>query len=208
MAEERIVADRIDQAELIISSRTEEKGLELTYHGQTAYLKASQKADYLKEILLHPGQSICVYDLAALFSMGSPQEGIASDSPEVLCGMGLYAPNYSGREPVIDPKGLREIKQRLVWLNERLAELISWNDYAAADELLEEREALQDYLKDALNVHGRSRALPDQLAKLKAGTLKSIRRALDCVQQQVPELGLALKASISLGTNILYLPRD
>lgn len=179
-------------------------GLTIEYNGDEVYVQKSTGADYLYEILSHPYRYIAAEELTALYSNGHGKEDAGSMLDLEKTGM-----QTGGRstQPVMDWKGIREIKQRLVWLNERCAELMAWNDHSALNDLLEEREALISYLSRALGLSNRLRPLDEEAHKVVACANKSIRRALSQICKQNPSLGAALLASLRLGRYLGFFPQ-
>ncbi len=188
--------------ELVISYR--DGALYLEMGAEKAVIKKSATAMYLYEILIHPNKPIRALDLDALIN---PAEiccqSLYHSSEAELAAQGLYLQPRRDPEVPMDERGIREIKQRLVKLNERYAELEQWHDYAALEEVSEERERLIEYLAPLLNPH-RKAVIEGENRKRKAYVLKTIRRGVKRIAEQAPRMGDYLQRAIDLGEWICF----
>ena len=135
---------------LIIRNR--DGALQLRMGAEEAVIKKSATAMYLYELLIHPNKPIRALDLDAL--VNPPEitcQSLYHSSNAELAAQGLYVQSRRDKDPCMDEQGIKEIKQRLVALNEKYAQLMEWHDYAALEEVSEERERLIEYLAPLLN---------------------------------------------------------
>jgi hypothetical protein len=190
--------------DLVLIHRVDKPGLSMAMNNQVITLRKSKGADYLYEVLRHPYQSISALQLGYLYANSGyfTPESLGQDISE----QGLSIDQSLSLDPVMDTRGIREIKQRLVWLNERCAELISWNDAASLEELNAEREQLITYLTAALYPNGRPRPLESEEIRVVRAVNRSIQRTLEQLCRQDRELGTALQHCVHLGRNIGFFP--
>ena len=187
---------------LIIRNR--DGALQLRMGAEEAVIKKSATAMYLYELLIHPNKPIRALDLDALIN--PPEitcQSLYHSSNAELAAQGLYVQSRRDKDPCMDEQGIKEIKQRLVALNEKYAQLMEWHDYAALEEVSEERERLIEYLAPLLNPH-HSPVLEGESTRRKEAILKSIRRGISRIAEQAPRMGDYLKKRVRLGEWVCF----
>ncbi|HOH47520.1 MAG TPA: hypothetical protein PLX59_06725 [Candidatus Cloacimonadota bacterium] len=190
--------------DLVLIHRADKPGLSLEISGLILRLRKSKGADYLYEVLSHPHQSISALQLGHLYNCPGKIRSLSAGQD--LLEQGLSFDDSYIPDPAMDARGIREIKERLVWLNERCAELISWNDDAVLEELNTEREQLIQYLSEALYPDGRPRRLENEQVRLIIAVNKSVKRCLEQLFRQHRKLGKALMSCVHLGRYIGFYP--
>jgi len=177
--------------------RLGQRKVSFTYAGKCINLRRTGSLTALVELLLHPYRQIRAGDLYRLSHTGSqPEKGQTGRVNETL------------PIPWADMETIRQIKRRLVSLNERIAELENWHDYARLDELREEREQLIQSLATYLLPNGKLRTSPTQNRKCYQTLAHGITRLLRLLTTRMPDLSTSLQASLQLGNTMVYLPPE
>jgi hypothetical protein len=107
---------------------------------------------------------------------------------------------------VIDARARAEYAERLTGLEEEIADAEDAGRDDAADRLRAEREALVEALRSAYGLGGRARRTGGDAERARTRATRRIREAVARVQQQHPEAGRHLRASVHTGVFCRYEP--
>lgn len=163
----------------------------------------------LLELLRNPEK---VYPFNAFVSSNSQQHSMMNVFGETLLNnkeeSGISILGANDADLFCDSRTLREVKERLVTLIQREAELMTNNDYAALDELIEEKDMLIQYLKEVLTPRGTIRVNNSEALALKRTVGRRLIRVIEEIGTVYPDLALTLKRQIIRGTYYQYIPSD
>ncbi len=180
--------------------------LRLEFKGRQAGIQKTLGAQYLEELLLHPGQKINAEELFHRFherSGGQQYLYFADENSlerEGLCGGG-------GRGiPMTDEKTLRAVWKRLRELGSELLEKTEACDLSGREELFWEKEKLEEYLLEVLNPLGKIRNFGGEERRLKESVSRSLRRAIKRFSSLDPELGAYLQKTVHCWELLSYVP--
>lgn len=121
---------------------------------------------------------------------------------------GISILGYNQADLFCDPKTVKEVKERLIYLIDREAKLRNNNDYAALDEILEEKDMLVTYLQEALSPTGRIRVNNNEIRHQKRNVWRRISRVIDEIGSIFPDLAKILYRQIIRGSYYQYVPSD
>jgi hypothetical protein len=113
-----------------------------------------------------------------------------------LAGGGAAAEDDLG--PVLDDRARDEYRRRITELDEAIAD----GDAAA----VAEREALVAELSAAFGLGGRARRTGSAAERARSTVTRRIRDAISLIEQEHPELGRHLRASVRTGAFCSYQP--
>lgn len=136
---------------------------------------------YLTELLRHPGRE---FHAAAL---GGHE--VAGDAGEVL-----------------DAEARRAYKARLGDLRTELDEATEFNDLGRATRLQEEMDVLEDELRRATGLGGRTRRVASGVERARLNVTRAIRSVIRKVEADCPVLGRHLERSVQTGIFCAYEP--
>jgi tetratricopeptide (TPR) repeat protein len=139
---------------------------------------------YLSELLTHPGTLI-----PAL----------------VLAGSTFAADNGTPQE-LLDDEARAAYAARVRELSDELAEAEAHTDLGRADRLRVEIDVLIDQIEEATGLGGRPRSFTSSHERARTSVRKAIKRAVDQIDEADPEIGRALRATISTGSTCVYTP--
>ncbi len=109
---------------------------------------------------------------------------------------------------VLDARARREYADRLSGLDEELADAEDDGHQDAVDRLREERETLLEALRSAYGLGGRARRTGGEAERARSRVTRRVRDAIARVEQQHPEAGRHLRASVHTGTFCRYEPEQ
>ncbi len=121
---------------------------------------------------------------------------------------GISIMGHNQADLFCDPRTIKEVKERLIYLIDREAKLRNNNDYAALDEVLEEKDMLISYLGQALSPTGRIRVNKSEFEHQKRNVWRRISRVIDEIGSIFPDLAKILYRQIVRGSYYQYVPSD
>jgi hypothetical protein len=170
-------------------------------------LKLSVGMRYIIELISHAGIPV---SLEALMSISSSIHAsyICMGSKDALAEHGLSSLDSFMAMPMTDVSCIRQVKERLMQIVAELAEMEQHCNYARADDLRDEQDALASYLREVYRPDKRIRNFTTEMAKQRFSIVRAIKRALQSIYEADAELGDKLKASIKLGKYPVYNPTE
>jgi hypothetical protein len=148
---------------------------------ERAMVPDSLGMQYLGRLLAQPGRSIAAGELAGREADGSHHE-------------------------VLDERAKNAYRRRLVELRAELDEADDDADIERSARLRMELDALTDELTRLLRPGGRSRAFAGPSERARTAVQKAIRRAIDRIAVDAPELAEGLRQSVRTGLQCGYEP--
>jgi len=184
------------------------KSVELRYHGKCYVFNKTVGWKYLLELIRHPAQMYNARELAQSETEIPEQYRLLSESGSpALEKMGLNYYEADSGIDLADKRCVKEVTRRLKQLIYIEAELRLNNDICALEEILEEKEMLQDYLQAVMQKDGRMRKFMDAEQKATRAVNRAIRRCIDGIGEVDPELGRYFRSSVKSWKRMVYLPR-
>jgi hypothetical protein len=159
----------------------------LRYDGRTVLMKHAKGLDDLAHLLAQPGREVPVAEL-----YGAP--GIAA------------APRASDLGEVLDATARAAYRQRLVDLEEEVADAEAMRDLARAERAAAERDFLAAELAAALGLGGRARVAGDPSERARKAVTNRVRLAIDRIGNVHATLGRHLRNSVRTGIFCAYEP--
>jgi hypothetical protein len=163
--------------------------------GVTATVVDSKGLRDIARLLARPGQGIPALDLATTASARGTQAGSQQSSGP---------PGDLGE--VVDARARKEYRQRLVDLDEEIADADAAADLARGERARVERDFLVDELTSAYGLGGRVRRTGDPAERARTTVTARIRDALGRLEVAEPALGAHLRRSIRTGRICTYDP--
>ena len=144
---------------------------------------------HLARLLGRPGEETSALDLV-LAERGSTPEGPAPQ-------LGL---------PALDEQARAAYRRRLTDVDEDIAEAEANNDNARAELARRDRDFLLAELGRAVGLGGRTRQIGDDAERARTAVFRSIRYAIDRLDDHSPRLAEHLRRGVATGTWCRYLP--
>jgi tetratricopeptide (TPR) repeat protein len=154
------------------------------FDGSRARLRDQRGLHHLQTLLQRPG-----VEIPALVLAGGGQS---------LAG--------AGEAVVLDPRAMREYRQRITDLHDDIDEATTNHDIERAARAQAELDTLVEHLSAATGVGGRSRRFDGSDERARVSVTKAIRSAINHLGQQMPDLGRHLAATVHTGTRCTYRP--
>jgi hypothetical protein len=158
----------------------------LEFAGRRVMMKDAKGLHDVATLLAATGLEIAAADLLA---RGNPAYGLDL-----------------GADDVLDERARRQIRARLLDLEEEIAEAEQWSDPQRASNARDDRDALLSALAGAIGLGGRTRKLGDQSERARKAVTARIRDVIARIQTVHPALGQHLNGSITTGTHCAYSP--
>ena len=164
------------------------RGWRLTVNGRTVVVADSVGMGYLKTLLARPGEEVPATELASGSGVG---EARVDDAAQF----------------VLDDSAKAEYRRRIEELRRDIDEADANADIERAAQLRAEYDWLVEELERTTGLHGRARQFTTNSDRARTAVRKAIRRALDAIGRQDPELQRDLEASILTGSRCSYRAR-
>jgi hypothetical protein len=116
------------------------------------------------------------------------------------------APHTATRQKVLDARARDELRRRVNELQRRIDLADDHGDTALSQQLCEELDRIKVELSRNLGLGGGSREFATPTERARTSVQKAIRRALDSIAEQAPELASELRRSIHTGTYCRFQP--
>ena len=160
---------------------------ELTFAGKTVHLKDSRGLNDLQQLLKSPGQELHVNTLAGELDKSLMQERAVE---------------------TLDQQALADYKKRLAEIDTELEQNGVEYTVERQQQLLEERDALLQQLREGVGLAGRKRSLNDPTERNRKAVSARIKSSIGKISECHGELGKHLKNSVSTGTFCCYSPTE
>lgn len=167
----------------------------MTFESRAFRTRASKGLAYIAVLLADPGREIAAIDLVT----GSPRTGRRLEHDE----RGHVS---SVHDPIIDAHARSAYRERLIDLEDEIAEAVSVGDEGRAASLRTESDFLARELASAVGLLGRSRTHAHPAERARQSATKAIRSALTRIDRYDPALGDHLQHAIRTGVMCSYAP--
>lgn len=166
------------------------KKWQVCFEGKTVYLDHCRGLAHISFLLMYPKTQIDTLEL---------QAGFARDED----GQSLLRP---AAMKAADSKMVKNVKTRLAQIEEALEVARCTGDEDSQKTLQDEKNQLLDKMKSIMGLGGRTRTLSDVVETARLAVCKAIKRALDQIKKEHPELHRHLNKSLRLGHTVIYTP--
>ena len=107
---------------------------------------------------------------------------------------------------LIDQKAKEDYQQKILNLQEDIAEAENMNKVGEVSKLQEEYDTLLEHLTSSLGIDGKARKTSSSIDKARSAVTWRIRSSIKKLQEVHPSLGKHLSASVKTGTFCAYRP--
>ena len=189
----------------------------IAFAGETCRLAAPLIGlDYILILLQNPGRPMRALELQTVLA-GNP---IASrpasklvvddvtvdartDTDEDECS--LSSPGHSSRDEQLDPKAIRQYKERLKDLERDATNAYNLGDNEKGDELQKQYDEIESRLKQSFDIHHRPRVFSGENEKARMSITRALKRAYDKIRVQAPKTAEHMESYIKTGSEFVYL---
>ena len=168
----------------------------VAFGGEVIRMRDAKGFGYLARLLRHPHHEFHVLDLVA----GDAPRG-SDAAPED----GLVAAT-SDAGVVLDATAKRAYRERIADLECEIEQARRWNDVERAVRVEGELDALTRELAGALGLGGRDRRAASHSERARTSVTKAVRRAVERLGDELPDLGAHLTLAVHTGTFCSYAP--
>ena len=168
----------------------------VAFGGTMVRMRDAKGLGYLARLLRHPHREFHVLDLL----VGDAPRG--SDAVSVD-GLAAATPDAG---VVLDAPAKRAYRERIADLETEIEQARRWNDVERTARLDDELDALTRGLAGALGLGGRDRRAASDSERARTSVTKALRRAVERLDDEIPELGRHLSLAVHTGTFCSYEP--
>lgn len=170
----------------------------MCFAGQTVLVRDLKGMRYLARLLAEPDREFHVLDLVAA------EEGVHPFGQTTRTGELDSEPG--GGLPVIDEQARASYRRRLAEVEDDIEDAKRDNDVGRLELAERDREFLVAELKQAVGLGGRHRTVGSDAERARTAVARSIRYAMDRLEQHHPRLGVHLRHAVRTGTYCSYTP--
>jgi AAA ATPase-like protein len=176
-----------------------------TPRGST-HVRDAKGMHHLATLLAQPGRQIHVLDLAAATAgADAPAERLASIADLAEDGVG-FVEGFGDAGEVLDDAAKQAYRQRLVELDELIAEAERFNDLGRTSRLSAERDMLVDQLAQAIGFGGRDRRAVSVSERARVNVTRAIRSAIRRIGEHDRAAGDYLDVTVVTGAYCVFEP--
>lgn len=198
---------RAASTELRYAFRKKGKAWIVTFDDEECVTCTHDGAYYIAELLRRPKEPVsCDELLKALPRHAHRPKSVTAD--EIDNGSDAEDDGWqasSGGEAALDAEAKSAVADRIKSILAGIEKAQKDRDESRVQELQEEREQINDYLRQNLRRGGRARFQLDDAAKVQGRVRSAILRAIEDMRRQSKELGLHLDESIRCSRSCLYV---
>jgi hypothetical protein len=157
---------------------------EIAFESEPTHLKDLKGLHYIACLLCHPRRNFHVSELVACVEKNQADPAAAPYgrmTEEQLAENGLHLELGATSDSVADGQTIQECLARKAEIGEEISRYTDLGDDRKVEELQDEKEKIDAYLKAAAGLHGRQRKFSDEDEKARVSIQKAIRKALDTI---------------------------
>jgi hypothetical protein len=125
--------------------------------------------------------------------------GVAVSALDLVSRVRFAPAERTGAQSVLDRQALSALRDALATLDEEIAEAAAWHDDERRARLSDRRSGLEDELRKAINLRGRSRAFVTPLERARVSVRKALLRAVTEIEETDAEIGAFLRDRLHTG---------
>lgn len=168
-------------------------------------LKDMKGLHHLATLLANPRRRCHVIELSTVVDPDRQASPAASTAAFDETGGG-YSLGFGDAGEILDEEAKRAYRERLLELDDVIAEAEANNDTERASRHREERDLLIDQLAQAVGLGGRSRRAASNEERARVNVTRAIRSAIRRITDRDADLGRFLDATIVTGTYCVFDP--
>jgi hypothetical protein len=181
-----------------VAFSTDGKTRTIEFAGRSTPMRDLKGLRYLARLAAEPGREFHVLDLvAAEAGVLRPRGPAETDTIASAGDAGI---------PVLDDQAREAYRRRLVDIDDDIESARRDNDLGRLELAERDREYLVRELARAVGLGGRSRTVGGSAERARTSVARSIRYALDQLDEAQPDLTSRLRATVSTGTYCCYRP--
>jgi tetratricopeptide (TPR) repeat protein len=173
----------------------------VVFAGETVRVRDLKGMAYLARLVARPGSEIHALDLVASHRPGEPAGSVARAHPDEV---EMTVEGDLGA--ALDATAKRQYRQRLLEIEEDVAEAEALGDEGRAARAAVDREFLVRELSRAVGLGGRDRRMGSSAERARVSATRAIRLALERIGEQHSTLAAHLDHAIHTGTYCRYEP--
>jgi len=168
----------------------------VAFGGNVVRMRDAKGLGYLARLLRDPHREFHVLDMLG----GDAPRGSDAARED---GLVVAAPDAGA---VLDAPAKRAYRERIADLETEIEQARRWNDVERTARVEGELDALTRRLAGALGLGGRDRRAASASERARTSVTKAVRRAVERLEDEIPELGRHLSLAVHTGTFCSYEP--
>lgn len=181
----------------------------IMFQGNASRLRDMKGMKYIATLLQYPDRNFAATELVNLAEY-QPRENSRQKQKRTRADalkLGLRETTTLG-DPgeTADPKTLSQLKARLAEIQKEKEEANELQNWETREELEEEEEKLNQYIRQTFGLGGKSRRSGSHPDKARINVTRAIKRVLDKIRKQDQALAAYLKSTIKTGYQVSYTP--
>lgn len=196
MAARQIATEQLERNNTF---RREGETWSLCYEGRRVGMHHRRGLEYVAQLLARPNAPIDVIELVSLVEKNTLQTNAPTPMDQLTSARG-------SPDPIADSQAIAEYRRRIADLQSDEAEAARQNDFERSSRAREERERIEDHLRNSFALGGRLRAFGTDDERARVNVTKQIAGALKKIREHHATLGAHLRNSIRTGRACCYSP--
>ena len=177
----------------------------ISYKGKSTTVIHAIGMHHLARLLKEPGTKYPAQQLAAQVNV--PNVDVDRLEMEAVTeGEFSIESDLGSGYKILDNQAVNELKEKVRCNNKERLEAEKNNDHATMARLDGETEDIERQLRQGLTSQGKHRTFPSDNENARSAATKAIKRAIEKISEELPELGSHLTASIKTGKICSYKP--
>lgn len=162
----------------------------VSYQGKSIYAPISVGMERFDYVVNNSDKEISALDLAQKFNSAKNTSDITSslESLKELNQQGINSDPFYSDDERLTPTAIKQYKQRIEYLNEKIEDANDRGDKEKADKLTLEKEQIEDELLKNTNKKGKSRKNKNSNEQARSAVSHSIKNAINQFKETFPEL--------------------
>jgi hypothetical protein len=169
----------------------------ISYAGRDCLIPHQRGLEYIARLLQSKGRSMNALELR----LGTNPDAGVSASASVR---EMQTSDGHLRQERSDAKAIEQYRQKARELSVAISEAKERGDQNEVDELLQELEAIQDFVKAETGLRGRRRKFSDDAEAARSAVTNAINRAIETIRKQAPSVADHLQSNLKTGTELTY----
>jgi len=178
----------------------------ITFRGNSVRLGALKGLTYIVYLLQHPNESISATQLVGITEKQTGELHNEMSKQQIEAEGLIQVVNLGDAGEAADPKTQKEVRRRLLEINEEKMEAERLVDSEKYDQLEEKTEQLKQYLSRNYGLGNRPRRSGSHADRMRSNVNRAIKRVVGKIQKQNKALAAYLKSTIKTGFQVSYTP--
>ncbi len=179
----------------------------ITFRGNSVHLRDLKGLTYIVYLLQHPNESISATQLVEITTEKQTGELHNEMSKQQIEEEGLrQVVDLGDSGKAADPKTLKEVRRRLLEIEEEKVRAEQVGDSEKYDELEETTEQLERYLNKNYGLGNKPRRAGSHADRMRVNVNRAIQRVVGKIRKQNEALATYLNSTIKTGFQVSYTP--